>query len=174
MLGAGYMLIEIPLMQRFTLLLDRPVLGLAVVLTTLLFASGLGSLLTPRLEPKRALTTLVVSLGVLSLAIGPIIATALPWPLAVRITLAVLCVFPVGLLMGVPFAAGLRRLQAEASSSISWAWALNGAASGISGVLAAMISLDAGFTVTMAIGTLAYLGARLSWSGLEARSQRSR
>ncbi|HEY4666895.1 MAG TPA: hypothetical protein VIH26_06290, partial [Anaerolineales bacterium] len=45
-LGAGYLLVEISLIQRLTQLLDRPALALAVVLTTLLSASGLGSRLS--------------------------------------------------------------------------------------------------------------------------------
>jgi hypothetical protein len=61
--------------------------------------------------------------------------------------------------MGVPFAAGLRRLEGRSPGSIPWAWAINGAISGVSGVLAALISLDAGFTITLIVGALAYLGA---------------
>jgi hypothetical protein len=43
-LGYGFLMIEIPLLQRFILLLGKPVYALAVVLFALLLFSGLGSL----------------------------------------------------------------------------------------------------------------------------------
>ena len=92
---------------------------------------------------------------------------ALSWELPARLVLTIAILTPAGLLMGVPFAAGLRRLEDRAPGSIPWAWAVNGAISGISGVLAALISLDAGFSVTLALGTLAYFGAWVTAPRLE-------
>jgi hypothetical protein len=43
-LGYEFLMIEIPLLQRFILLLGKPVYALAVVLFALLLFSGLGSL----------------------------------------------------------------------------------------------------------------------------------
>jgi hypothetical protein len=160
-LGAGYLLIEIPLIQQLTLLLDRPALALATVLFTLLLASGIGSLLSTRINLRVSLATLVFLLGLTSISLPWIIELALPWSLVARLLMAVAILAPSGLLMGVPFAAGLRRLEERAPGSIPWAWAINGAISGVSGVLAALISLDTGFTITLLFGTLAYLGA---WS----------
>jgi hypothetical protein len=158
-LGAGYLLIEIPLIQKLTLLLDRPALALATVLFTLLLASGIGSLLSTRVNLRKTLILLVLLLVLTTLTLPWIIEHALAWSLVARLLLSVLILAPAGLLMGVPFAAGLRRLEERSPGSIPWAWAINGAISGLSGVLAALISLDAGFTITLFIGTLAYLGA---------------
>jgi hypothetical protein len=52
--------------------------------------------------------------------------------------------------------------ESHSLGSIPWAWAINGAVSGVSGVLAAMIALDFGITITLAVGTMAYLGALLA------------
>jgi hypothetical protein len=158
-LGAGYLLIEIPLIQKLTLLLDRPALALATVLFTLLLASGIGSLLSTRVNLRKTLIMLVLLLGLTTMTLPWIIEHALPWSLVARLLLSVALLAPAGLLMGVPFAAGLRRLEEQSPGSIPWAWAINGAISGVSGVLAALISLDAGFTITLVVGTLAYLGA---------------
>ncbi len=158
-LGAGYLLIEIPLIQKLTLLLDRPALALATVLFTLLLASGIGSLLSTRVNLRKALIMLVLLLGLTTMTLPWIIEHVLPWSLVARLLLSVALLAPAGLLMGVPFAAGLRRLEEQSPGSIPWAWAINGAFSGVSGVLAALISLDAGFTITLFVGTLAYLGA---------------
>jgi len=158
-LGAGYLLIEIPLIQKLTLLLDRPALALATVLFTLLLASGIGSLLSTRVSLRKTLIALVLILGLTIVTLPWVTDHALAWSLGARLMLSVVLLAPAGLLMGVPFAAGLRRLEERSPGSIPWAWAINGAISGVSGVLAAMISLDAGFTITLVVGTLAYLGA---------------
>ncbi len=44
-LGFGYMLIEIPLIQKFILFLGQPLYAIAVILSSLLIFSGIGSLL---------------------------------------------------------------------------------------------------------------------------------
>ena len=158
-LGAGYLLIEIPLIQKLTLLLDRPTLALATVLFTMLLASGIGSLLSTRVNLRKTLILLVLLLGLTTVILPWVIEHSLPWSLVARLVLSFVILAPAGLLMGVPFAAGLRRLEGRSPGSIPWAWAINGAISGMSGVLAALISLDAGFTITLLVGTLAYLGA---------------
>ena len=165
-LGAGYLLVEIPLIQYLTLLLDRPALALATVLFTLLLASGVGSLISIRVSLRKSLAALIVLLALTIALLPTAVDLGLAWGVAARLAFTIVILAPIGLLMGVPFAAGLHRLEVRAPGSIPWAWAVNGAVSGVSGVLAAMISLDAGFTVTLAVGTLAYLGAWVTASKL--------
>lgn len=158
-LGAGYLVVEIPLIQRLTLLLDRPATSLAVVLFTLLLTSGIGSLLSPRIPLRLALGALV-AVALVTAALTPsIMNLALPWPFAPRLALTALLLSPLGLLMGIPFASGLRRLQTQASGLVPLAWGINGAVSGVSGVLAALCTMDLGFTATLVLGALAYVGA---------------
>ena len=166
-LGAGYLLVEIPLIQRLTLLLDRPALALTTVLFTMLLASGIGSLISSKVNLRKSLAALIVLLAITIIILPTAIDIALPWKLPARLALTIAILTPAGLLMGVPFAAGLRRLENRAPGSIPWAWAINGAVSGISGVLAALISLDAGFSVTLAVGTLTYFGAWVTAPKLE-------
>ncbi len=161
-LGAGYLLVEIPLIQQVTLLLDRPSIALAVVLFTLLLASGLGSLASSRYDPRRAGLGLVIVLLATLLASPVAIHTALGWTLPIRIALAGVLCAPVGFMMGMPFVAGLRALSRSGSGFVAWAWAINGAASGVSGVLAAMIGLTWGLRAAMAAGLLAYVVAVLA------------
>jgi hypothetical protein len=170
-LGAGYLLVEIPLIQQFSLLLDRPVNALAAVLFTLLFASGFGSMRSPHHKLRRILLVLVMLLGVIIASIPTLIQWTLAWPLAARLLLVVGLLTPAGFLMGIPFASGLRDLQERSPGSIPWAWAVNGAVSGVSGVAAAMISLDFGFQTTMIVGAAAYFLAWLAVSRREAASQ---
>jgi hypothetical protein len=158
-LGAGYLLVEIPLIQRFTLLLDRPSLALATVLFCILLASGLGSLYSTRLKLRPSLASLVGYLIVMNATSPFLIKCALPWSLEARILVTCLLTFPAGFLMGIPFASGLRSLEERKPGLIPWAWAINGSVSGISGVLSAMIALDVGIGLALGAGTLAYLGA---------------
>jgi hypothetical protein len=74
--------------------------------------------------------------------------------------------------MGVPFAAGLRRLERERPGLIPWAWAVNGATSGLSGVLAALVALNWGQTAALALGAAAY-GVALASAGATAGHARA-
>jgi hypothetical protein len=160
-IGAGYLMVEIALLQRFTLLFDRPAFALAAVLFSMLLSSGVGSLFVPRLSLKPTLSLLILYLVGLSFTLHPLIEQALHWGLLAQLLLTMVALAPAGFLMGIPFARGLAKLQRDQEGAVAWAWAVNGAASGISGVLAVMISLDLGIRATLLVGTLAYLLALL-------------
>ncbi|MFQ5943295.1 MAG: hypothetical protein ACE5JF_07060 [Anaerolineales bacterium] len=157
-IGAGYLLVEIPLIQQFTLLLDRPTLALATVLFTLLLTSGVGSWFSIRLPLRSSIAVLVALVIVIALALPFLTRLGLPWPLGARLLLVALVLAPLGTLMGIPFASGLRRIR---QAQIPWAWSVNGALSGVGGVVAAMLALDLGFRAALVIGAAAYLGALL-------------
>jgi hypothetical protein len=167
-LGAGYLLVEVALIQRLTLLLERPALSLAVVLSVLLVASGIGSLLSPRLPLRPTLAALVLCLILLAAVLQDAIRLALPWAWTGRALLTVLLLAPPGFLMGIPFASGLRRIGARSTTMIPWAWAINGATSGVAGVVAALVALDWGLTATLVLGALAYAGAFAAAAGLDS------
>jgi hypothetical protein len=158
-IGAGFLLIEIPLIQQFTLLLDRPTLALAVVLFTLLLMSGFGSWFSTRMPLRSSLVALVALVILIAMTLPYLIRLGLAWPIGGRLVLCALVLAPLGFLMGIPFASGLRRIG---PIQIPWAWSVNGALSGVSGVVAAMLTLDLGFRVALVIGALAYLGALLA------------
>ncbi len=158
-IGIGYLLVEIPLIQQFGLLLDRPTTSLAVVLFTLLLASGVGSWNSSKVRLKPILGILVGLVVILALALPALIRLGLTWPLGARILLTAIVLTPLGILMGVPFASGLRRITAL---QIPLAWAVNGALSGVGGVVAALLTLDLGFRLALVFGALAYLAALLA------------
>jgi hypothetical protein len=168
-LGAGYLLIEIPLIQSLSLALDQPALSLATVLFVLLFSSGLGSLLSPRFVLRKALLLLSIMISILVIGLPVFIHWILPMSLYARIALSILLLFPLGFLMGIPFISGLALLEVDDPHLIPWAWAINGALSGISGVVAAMISLSNGFQMTLFIGGILYLVAWLVSSRFSPR-----
>lgn len=163
-LGLGFMLIEIPTIQRLTLFLGHPVYSLSVALFSLLFFSGIGSLYTDRLVEQQARQRLLKALVALSLllvvyvfALPPIFYKLIGLPNHVRIGISVALLFPLGLLMGIPFPLGLKMVNGHSNDLIPWCWAINGATSVFASVLAIAISISCGFSLTLLAGLFAYL-----------------
>ncbi len=155
-LGLGFLLVEIPLVQRFILFLGHPTLALAAVLSGLLLCSGLGSLLARRARLIPVLAGLVLVIvawpAVWNLAIGGMLG----WPLWARLVATAGLLAPIGVLMGIPFPAGLARVEAVMPGVTGWAWAVNGCLSVISAVLAALLALDLGFNAVLWLGAASY------------------
>ena len=86
---------------------------------------------------------------------------SLNWPQWLRFASLAVSLVPMGVLMGFPFPLGLEWLEKAKSSLTPWAWAVNGCASVVAAVLAAMIGLSAGFTAVLLLGGLFYGAAAL-------------
>lgn len=80
----------------------------------------------------------------------------LGWPLMSRSMILGLSLAPMGILMGVPFPMGLAWLEGAGSPLVSWAWAVNGCASVMAAVLAAILVLSTNFSVVLLLGALFY------------------
>jgi len=165
-LGAGFMLIEVALLQRFVLLLGHPVYSLTVTLLSLLLGTGIGSLASRRVKDSDVRRTAAVicmaitAVAVLWATVLPlVIAFAIGWPLPARLLVAFLLMLPAGMLMGVPLPAGVRILAAERPSLIAWAWGINGALSVLGATLAVFIAMNWGFSATLVGGGMLYLAA---------------
>jgi hypothetical protein len=163
LLGLGFLFVEIPLLQRFILFLGQPTYAFATVVASVLLFSSLGSLAAPRFPSRRTLPILVVAILIYPLGLPFLFRATLGMPLALRVLIAALSLAPLGFLMGMPFASGLIWLRERAPGLIPWAWAINGCASVLASVLAAMIALSAGFSWVLAAAALAYA---LAWFAL--------
>jgi hypothetical protein len=162
-IGVAFMFVEIPLIMRLTLYLGHPSRGAAVVLGALLLGAGLGSMRIARATEKQTMTLLVllpfVVLAV-ALALGPVAAVTLSWPLAVRAAAAVATLVPLGFVLGTAFPAGMILFS---DVDRSWLWAVNGACSVLASVLALAIAIVGGLILVMVMGVLAYLSVALIW-----------
>jgi hypothetical protein len=157
-LGLAFLFVEIILIQRFVLVLGQPTLALAAVVGPLLVASGLGSLASPRLPWRPAMVLLAIVVGVHAGADQLLVGALLPLPLEQRAALVALVTAPVGFLMGIPFARGVAALS-DKPALVPWAWAANGGASVVSGVLAATLAVSLGFTAVLLVAAGLYLAA---------------
>jgi spermidine synthase len=157
LLGLGYMSVEIPLMQRFGLFLGHPTWSMAAVLGALLVFSGIGSQLSvrvPLLVPLLGVPLLAVAYA---LGLPALFSWALGFSFGARLLTTLVVLAPLGLLMGMPFPAGVSRLRQPLW--IAWAWASNGALSVVAAILAALIALGWGFSAVLWIGAGCYIGA---------------
>ncbi len=172
-LGLGFLLIEIYLIEYAALLMGDRTSGFALVLTSMLIFSGLGSMLAGRFaaHPRRALLLAVVCIVaccVLALLfLRPVILAALnlTWmsqidlPPIIRAIGLVLAIAPVSVALGLPFPLGLDRFQQESSALLPWAWALNGAFSVIATPLANLLGIGVGLPALLVGGMLCYIAA---------------
>lgn len=163
LIGLAYLLVEIPLIQRFILFLGHPAYALTAVIFAVLLFSGIGSCWSERLPWRRALALLVVLLAGAPPALPFLFDLALGLPLGGRLALTLLSLAPIAFLMGAPFPAGIRGFGKGDTDAghIAWAWAVNGAASVIAAVLAALLSLSLGFNWVLRLGAVCYAGAWL-------------
>ena len=160
-IGAGYILIEVGLVQRFVLFLGHPTYALNVVIFSLLASSGLGSAASLRIVGKSE-GRLIKALGTVALLAltVPGLLSVLVWlPLPVRMAMAVILIAPLGFVMGMPFPTALRRLEEWHAPAVRWAWSLNAAASVFGSVAALVSSIYLGLAQTLILGGLFYLAA---------------
>lgn len=165
LLGLGFMFVEIALIQKIILPLENPSYAVATLLAALLVSSGAGSLLGQRFVLLTSPATAAVIAGLIvvySLILPTASAAISPLALPVKIGLVFLMLLPLGLLMGIPFPAGLRRLGAIDPLLIPWAWVLNGTFSVLAPMLAVMFATSVGFSVVLYLGAAAYLLAFLN------------
>ena len=162
-LGIGFMLVEIPLIQRLTVYLGSPTYALAVVLFTILLSSGAGSATTHRLSGdgvvrrlRWALPGLLAVLLLHLLALPAILRWTQQWPFAGRVAVCILAILPAGFAMGQPFPLGIKWVRDRTPGMIPWLWAVNGAASVVGSAAATIIALRTGFRIVSLAGILSY------------------
>jgi hypothetical protein len=163
-LGAGFMLIEVTMLQRFVLLLGHPVYSLTVTLFSLLLGTGIGAAWSRRLSgpglTRTTLATLAVVAGLAAIgmgALGSLIEWAVPLSRPARIAVAAAALIPVGMVLGIPMPAGIQLLAARAPAMVPWAWGMNGAFSVVGATLAIFIAMNWGFQATLFAASAAYL-----------------
>lgn len=167
-IGAGYILIEVALIQKFVLFLGHPTYALTVVIFSMLVSSGLGSYFSRRFTGEaeedldrlmKVLGSVGILVGVLAAVLFTVLSRLVGLPLPVKMALTTVLIAPAGFAMGIPFPTGLRRLARWHSPSLRWAWSLNAASSVLGSVGALVCSIYLGLVQTLLVGGVLYLAA---------------
>lgn len=163
-IGAGYILIEVALIQKFVLFLGHPTYALTVVIFSMLVSSGLGSWFSGRVVGhsdtrfRAVLACVAVLVALLAMAVSGLSALV-GLPLWIKIGITAALIAPAGFAMGMPFPTGLARLEEWEKPAVRWAWSLNAAASVLGSVGALVCAIYLGLLQTLMIGGALYLGA---------------
>ncbi len=163
MLGMGFMMVEVVLIQQYTLLIGPSIYSLITILTTLLIFSGLGSKFSPSVGDR------IPFIGIITWLVADVIV--FPWvastfggmTLVPRIAVGSVLIAPLGFFMGMPFPKGGRRV----GELIDWGFAVNGMASVIGSTIIILVAFVAGFRIALLLSAVVYLGA---WFLLSRRS----
>jgi predicted membrane-bound spermidine synthase len=163
-LGAGFIIVEVAMIQKFILFLGHPVYALTVVLFSLLIFSAIGSYLSGRLFQQPRVPAMVKLLGLLAVviivytvALPPIFYGLVHLPHPLRIIIAVVVMAPLAALMGMPMPLAIRLVSRTAPELIPWAWGVNGATSVMGSVAALVIAISSGFYQALLVGATLYL-----------------
>ncbi len=167
-IGAGYIMIQVALIQKLVLFLGHPVYALTVSIFSMLISSGFGSFFSRRFASdlsgaklRRVLAAVAVSVAILAFVVSPISEVGVGLPLPVKMLITVLLIAPVGFLMGMPFPTGMTRLEKMFPNAVRWAWSLNAASSVMGSASAIFLAIYLGLRMTLLIGGALYLGALL-------------
>ena len=171
-LGAGFIIIELVLIQIFMQLVGYPLYTYSTVVFALLLAAGIGSVVSGKMRISPAYRWMLPFAGVL------ITGSLLIWiypsyfhlflqkTVAIRILAAIVLIFPLGFFMGMPFPLGVMTIARQPDGSIAWAWAMNGLFTVIGGIGSVLLSIYAGFRITLMAAMAIYFLAFLAYSRL--------
>lgn len=161
-LGAGYVMVQVGLIQRLVMLLGHPTYALTVVIFAMLFWSGLGSFFSRRMvqgDDRRLMAALgasAVLIAATALGMGPFADAGAAWGLPWKMLATAALLAPSAFVMGMAFPAGLLRLDRWQPSAVKWAWSINAAASVLGSCTAVLVAVVLGLRLTLLAGALLY------------------
>jgi hypothetical protein len=162
LIGVAFIFVEITLIQRMSLFLGHPIYSLAIVLFSIILASGVGSLLSERAVPLSVSSlvgwplVLALYLGLLPLWWGKLLDATEMGSLIERTSVCLLTVVPAGVLMGFMFPTGMRLCTRIDSRITPWLWAVNGAGGVLASGLVVLVSIDTSLNHSLWVGAVAY------------------
>jgi hypothetical protein len=162
-LGLGFIMVEMVLLQRFTLFLGQPIYTLAVVLAGLLISTGAGSYVTSGLRGRSKwsfipiIAAILGALGVMAILTPYVLSAALGLGLPWRVLISLLLIAPLGFVLGMPFPKGLRAVGVVAPALVPWAWGVNGFFTVIGSVAAVILGMAFGFRFVLGVAAVCYL-----------------
>lgn len=164
LLGVGFMLVEIGLMQRTMLLLGSPTHTLALFVGALLLGGALGSAMTQKQTQERltdwammACVVVAAATSLLGLFITPIVNALHNLPLSIRALSLFSLTMALGIPMGMPFPSAMRLAPVLWAVSVAYLWGVNGVMSVVGSVSTVLVGKFAGYSKAIIFGSICYL-----------------
>lgn len=183
LIGLGFMCVQMGFLSRLSIFLGHPTFALAVLLGGMILFTGVGSLLSVRVNVatgRWAVTyPLIPALGIaLAWALSlPLMHRFEPAAAPVRVALALLLVAVPALGLGLCFPLGLRLTEraeraegSEPGQLAPWLWGINGALGVCGSSLGLVLSMTQGVHATLLVGAACYLLLPLATRRLSAGS----
>lgn len=152
-IGMGFMIVEIVLIQKYTLFIGSAAYTVFTILLALLLGSGLGSRFSHSLKPQIPFVAVIIWLLMEVIVFTPIKYALGDVGLAGRILVSILFIFPAGFFMGMPFPIGTKKV----GELVDWGFAVNGAASVLGSAAILLVSFNYGFATALLLGGCCYL-----------------
>lgn len=163
LIGAGFMFVEIALMQRLSVFLSHPVYALGIVLFTIIASTGIGSYLSDQLPLTRMPwlflypVLMAVMIVVIQNVLSNLLVTMITAAILTKTLTAILVILPLGLLMGLFFPTGMKLVKSANAAEAPWYWALNGIWGVLCSSIAVFISIYISVSLNFMIAAVCYL-----------------
>ncbi|PCJ46372.1 MAG: hypothetical protein COA99_02825 [Moraxellaceae bacterium] len=164
--GLAFLMVEWAMIERFTLFLRQPAITGASVIGVFLVFASMGSAYSQNKNYSHIsnITTVAILICFLCLLYHFLLAILFDlfanYGLIARMTISIFILAPLAFLMGMPFPMGLSKLvDNRGEHYLPWAWGINGCASVVGIGVAAIISVDFGFSATLLCAAMLYLAA---------------
>jgi spermidine synthase len=172
-LGAGYIMVEVGLIAHFILALSNATVSASILITGMLVASGLGSLVSERIlgRARHLLPIILLAIGAMLLAYGLFVHYPLDWigtfPYGLRLLFCFLLIFPPAFLMGFPMPTAMGSIARLGKDHMFlWAWGINGCFSVIGAALVPLVATSFGLSAVLIVAGAAYVVAIPAFFGV--------
>ena len=174
LIGLGFMFVQIPFLQRFSVYLGHPTYTFSIILFLMILAAGLGSIASERIDVRRSRRLALLPLGIALLVLvemlllQPLMDLTLGWGLAGRTVVVAGFVVPLAFALGCCFPVGLRLTGQHSDRVTAWMWGVNGASGVMASIVAVMVSMWLGIHANLLIAAALYATLALPMRRLAA------
>ncbi|HPC17133.1 MAG TPA: hypothetical protein P5318_12990 [Candidatus Hydrogenedentes bacterium] len=164
LLGISFMLVEVSLLQSIFLMMGNPTLTFAVTLGVMLVFTGIGSMLSGRVDAGSLRPFLVraaiaaAGLQIAAVCALPVLAPALQGAsLALKFGFVLVLMALLATPMGMLFPSALRLAASRGFDMTCWVWGMNGVGSVLGSVCATIVAMNLGIRAVFMVGIAGYV-----------------
>lgn len=178
LIGCGFMFVQIPFLQRFSVYLGHPTYTFSIILFLMILSAGAGSFLSEWIDVDRTRQPMTLALGigalvaVETLVLQSAMDQTIGWGLPARTAVVAAFVVPLACALGLCFPIGMRLVGRHSSRVTVWMWGVNGACGVLASIVAVMVSLWLGIQANLWLAAAMYALLALPIARLATRVAR--